>query len=146
MDSKERDMTYEHIRGIRMIRKKTGLIVAALLLAAALCTGCGREQGRENIDLGMAAVEALDYNTALTHFEQAIVADETPELLYRGQGLAYMGLSQYAEAAASFEKALSYSGLGVTELDYDVNYYPQLRITKTGNRRKPLESMTRYWH
>ena len=59
----------------------------------------------------MAAVEALDYQTALQCFEKALAEGEDLRLLYRGQGLAYMGLTQYDKAAEAFEKALG-SGNG----------------------------------
>ena len=115
-----------------MIRKRTGLLVWMIVLTAFFCVGCGSRYTRENIDLGMASVEALDYKTALEHFEKAIVNNEHPELLYRGQGLAYMGLSQYGDAVASFEKALTYSEMYVTDLDYDVNYYLATAYYKNG--------------
>ncbi|MBQ8592250.1 MAG: tetratricopeptide repeat protein [Lachnospiraceae bacterium] len=122
-----------------MIRKNTSLLIVTILLIALFCTGCGSGQSRENIELGMAAVEALDYNMALEHFEKAVVNNEEPELLYRGQGLAYMGLSQYADAVVAFEKALTYSKMYVTNLDYDVNYYLATAYYKNGEFDKAIK-------
>lgn len=120
-----------------MIRKKLTL-PAMLLLITLLCAGCSAKQSHENTDLGIASIEAFDYTTALEHFEKAIVNQEESEMLYRGQGIAYMGLFQYAEAAASFEKALSYSGIRVTDLDYDVNYYLAAAYYKSGELDKAI--------
>lgn len=120
-----------------MIRKRISLF-AAMLLTASMCAGCSAKQEHENIELGMAAIEALDYTAALEQFEKAIVNNEDPELLYRGQGIAYMGLSQYADAAASFEKALSCSRILVTDLDYDVNYYLAAAYYKSGELDKAI--------
>lgn len=122
-----------------MIRKKISLLILMLLLTMLLCAGCGNNRSRENIDLGMAAVEVLDYDTALEHFEKAIVNNEQPELLYRGQGLAYMGLSRYGDAVAAFEKALAYSQMYVTDLDYDVNYYLATAYYKNGQLNEAIQ-------
>ncbi len=120
-----------------MMQRKTGLLTG-MLLAAFLCTGCSMKQSHENTDLGMAAVQTLDYETALGHFEKAALNGEELEAVYRGEGIAYMGLSRYGEAAASFEKALSYSRILITELDYDVNYYLAAAYYKDGDLKKAI--------
>ena len=85
-----------------------------------LLTGCGNEK-QESTKQGMAAIEVLDYQGALTCFEKALADGENPELVYRGQGIAYIGLTQYADAAASLEKALSYCRGIPGSLEYDTN-------------------------
>ena len=40
-------------------------------------------------------------------FEQALLDKEDMELSYRGQGIAYMGLTDYEQAAVCFEEALA---------------------------------------
>ena len=50
----------------------------------------------------MTAVKALDYDTALASFEAAKEAGENERLLYRGEGIAYLGKTQYAEAVTAF--------------------------------------------
>ena len=65
-------------------------IVCTVLLSGIILGGCGSTGKHPSIDEGMAAVEALDYNTALQCFEKAMVDGENLRLLYRGQGLAYM--------------------------------------------------------
>ncbi len=77
----------------------------------------------ENIDQGMALIEQLDYENALPYFDAALVNGENSQLALRGQGLAYMGLSQYDMAAESLERALSYSDARLDQIDFDMNYY-----------------------
>lgn len=100
-------------------------IAAAFMIAAVIlfATGCGLTNKNENIQAGMAAIEALDYDAAILSFEAAKEAGEDARLLYRGEGLAYMGKTQYADAAAAFETALSLSDGRVNQMDYDINYY-----------------------
>ena len=43
----------------------------AALLTTMLCSGCGLMNKNENVQAGMDAIEALDYDTALVNFEAA---------------------------------------------------------------------------
>ena len=96
---------------------KIKLAILCIIAACGCCLGgCGQKNKNVSLDEGMAAVEALDYNLALQCFEKAIVDGEDQRLLYRGQGLAYMGLVQYEEAVISFEKALGSSNGQVDEI------------------------------
>lgn len=96
-------------------------ILAAVLLAGALA-GCGNAAG-ENIAQGMEQIEQMDYEGALKSFEAATVNKEDMQLIYRGEGIAYMGMTDYENAAACLEKALSLSDARIGQLDYDINYY-----------------------
>lgn len=115
------------------------MIIWSLTLAAAL-TACGQGGKNASINEGMTAIEALDYQTALQCFEQAMEKGEDMRLLFRGQGLAYMGLTRYEEAVASFEKALSYSSGRVDKVDYDINYYLATAFHKLGETSKSIEA------
>lgn len=106
---------------------------AAVSCLALLLTGCGGAGAGENIDQGMAAIEALDYEGALAFFEKALVEGEDEELLYRGQGIAYIGLTQYEAAAEALEKSLSECGGFVGDLEFDTNYYLAAAYYKSGN-------------
>lgn len=90
-------------------------------------TGCGK---KEQIDQGMQAIEAMDYQGALTYFEQAQAEEENPKLIARGQGIAYMGMADYNQAILCFEQALSYSNGLIEAVDYDLNYYLATAFTK----------------
>lgn len=65
--------------------------------AAACCiavlfalTSCGTST--EQTKAGMDAIEAMDYQSALAHFEEAKKGGENGRLISRGVGIAYMGL------------------------------------------------------
>lgn len=120
----------------RRLKFLTAALVGACLLSFA---GCGTGDKNENIKAGMAAVEALDYQTAYQCFEKAMVNGENLRLLYRGQGLAYMGETRYEEAAAAFEKALSCSNGRVDELDYDINFYLAVAYKRLGQTQKCID-------
>lgn len=105
------------------MRKKINMVLAALLCAAMLVTGCGGEEKISHIDEGMTAIEELRYEDALASFDQALVSGEDKRLIYRGQGLANLGLTKYDEAAAALEKCLASGSSVPDEMDYDVNYY-----------------------
>ena len=113
---------------------KICLAVAGLGL---LLTGCGKS-GQENINAGMEAVEAMEYEQALTSFEAALANGEDVRLLCRGQGIAYMGLTRYEEAAQSFEKALANSNILIDDMDYDINYYLATAYYKNGELDKAV--------
>lgn len=98
-----------------------GLMLFACL-AVWMLSGCGARR-EENIQQGMRLIEQLDYEGALTCFEAAALDKENMQLIYRGQGLAYMGLTDYENAAACLEKALSLSDERPDQLDFDINYY-----------------------
>ena len=124
-----------------MTRKKViTLLFASLCLSAGLVLGgCAKENTK--IDEGMAAVEKLDYNAALPLFEQAIVEKEDMELAYRGQGLCYLGLTDYGQAIESCQKAQSNAGLFVTETEIDINYYLAMAYYKSGDKSSALETL-----
>lgn len=111
-------------------------VLAGLLLF--LMTGCKSEQ-TVNIDAGMQAIEALDYDAALENFAAAEEAGENQRLLYRGMGIAYLGKMMYPEAIENFEKSLSYSDGIVEDMDYDMNYYLATAYYKQGDYEHAIE-------
>ena len=110
-------------------RKIRNVIIGALF-AGALLAGCGKDTS--NIAEGMQYVKELDYQSALESFAKAQEAGEDAKLLARGEGIAYMGLTEYEEAEKSFLEALSYSNGLIEEMDYDINLYLAAVYTKTG--------------
>ena len=106
-------------------------VCAAVLSAAFILGGCGSKTGNENISKGMEFLEQYDYQSALDSFEAAIVYNEDNQLLYRGEGLAYMGLGDYESAKSSFLKSISYAD-HITGLEYDTNYYLAITYMKLG--------------
>lgn len=104
-----------------MKKNKMWGVLAAVLLTGALA-GCGSGAG-ENITQGMQLIEQMDYEGALKSFEAATVNKENMQLIYRGQGIAYMGMTEYENAAACLEKALTLSDARLGQIDFDINYY-----------------------
>lgn len=117
--------------------KKRWCALAAAVMLAALLSGCGRAAGNY-IDEGMEMVAALEYDNAFNSFQAAREAGEEERLILRGEGLAYMGKTMYAEAAEAFEKALSFSDGRVGALDYDLNYYLATAYYKQGEKDKAI--------
>lgn len=114
--------------------------VLALAVAGMLLSACGAS-GRESfIQQGMAAVKALEYEEALRCFENALEAGEDDRLLYRGMGLAYMGMTKYDEAVTYLEAALHESSGRVEDLDFDINYYLATAYYKNGQAKEAVDA------
>ncbi|MEG1848374.1 MAG: tetratricopeptide repeat protein [Lachnospiraceae bacterium] len=116
--------------------------ILLLLCISVFLTGCTLNRKQENIDLGMTAIQTLDYEGALAYFEKALVNGEDKQLICRGQGLAYMGLTQYEESRDSLLKALSYNKRGPDDLAYDINYYLATAYYKLGDYEGALDTYT----
>ena len=106
------------IRGIRMP------VICILAAMAAVCLfGCGEKKENTNLDAGMALIEQYDFQGALASFELARLANEDIQLTSRGEGIAYMGLGDYAKAETAFLESVQNAGARLTAVDYDTNYY-----------------------
>lgn len=119
-----------------MKKDKVCVFLLTCLMTAALA-GCGNTKG-ENTQRGMELIGQLDYEGALESFEAAVVNKENMQMIYRGQGLAYMGLTDYENAAASLENALSLSDEKPDQLDFDINYYLATAYYKGGQIDKAI--------
>ena len=62
--------------------------ILTLVLAGMMLGGCGGEEQVSYMQQGMEAVEALEYNEALTCFKNGQDKGEDERLLYRGMGIA----------------------------------------------------------
>lgn len=111
-------------------RRGSVLITLCGMFAGILLTGCGSDNS--NIAEGMKFVKELDYQSALECFALAEEAGEDEKLLARGEGIAYMGLTEYEKAESSFLEALSYSNGLIEDMDYDINLYLAAVYTKMG--------------
>lgn len=116
-------------------RKRTGLAVAVV---CALLAGCGADAAPSYTKQGMEAVEALDYEKALTLFQTAEENGEETRLLYRGMGLAYLGKTDYEAAIAYLEAALRLGDSRVEDLDFDINYYLATAYYKNGQMQEAV--------
>ena len=75
--------------------KKIKMIAAALV--AVLCMGCTM-----NTKEGAAFLEEGKFAEAITCFEKDIAEEKHLEEAYRGMGIAYFQLGEYAEAISNF--------------------------------------------
>lgn len=89
----------------------------------------------------MQLVETLDYQGALTVFEEAEAQKENSRLIARGRGIASMGLTEYDQAVQYFTEALELSDGWVQNVDYDMNYYLAAAYRKNG---QPAEAKKVY--
>lgn len=112
------------------IRKTAVSILAA---GAAVCLfGCGDKAGNKNLDAGMELVEQYDFQGALECFDLARLNNEDLQLASRGEGIAYMGLGDYAKAESAFLESIQNADNKLTELEYDTNYYLAAAYMKQG--------------
>ena len=119
--------------------KKSIRFLTAVLPVMLMLSGCGLQDKNENIKAGMTAIEALDYDGALESFAAAREAGEDERLLVRGEGIAYMGKTEYEAAVNSFVTALSLSDGRVGSMDYDMNYYLATAYYKQGLAEEAIE-------
>lgn len=114
---------------MRKIGKK-GLPLLAALLFLLLSAGCKSPVKTQE---AMKLIEEMDYQGALALFGEAREKKENERLIARGEGIAYMGLAEYEQAAASFRAALAGSDGIPQNIDYDLNYYLAAAYTKAGD-------------
>lgn len=107
--------------------------MSILAAAAAVCLfGCGNKTKDANIKQGMELVEQYDFQGALACFDLARLNKEDLQLTSRGEGLAYMGLGDYASAETAFLESIQNGGNMLTALEYDTNYYLASAYIKQG--------------
>lgn len=99
-------------------------------LAAVLLTGCSGNDGADSIAEGMTAMENKEYQAALEDFKTAAALGENEAAAYRGEGLALMGLGQYAEAAQAFDTALEATDEKMPNTKRDILYYKATALYK----------------
>ncbi len=98
----------------------TGVVLAGVLFLG----GCGMGNGAGNKTVqGNSALEERDYQQAQQFFQEAVQEGEQKVVVYRGLGMAYMGLAKYEEAEASFRTALEYTDNRMTENVQDIRLY-----------------------
>lgn len=107
--------------------------MSILAAAAAVCLfGCGKKAQNTNLEQGMELVSQYDFQGALACFDLARLGKEDLQLTSRGEGLAYMGLGDYAKAESAFLESIQNAGNTLTALEYDTNYYLAAAYMKQG--------------
>lgn len=97
----------------------------------AVLSGCGEKNTA--LENGMSLVQELNYEEALAQLEEAESTGADIRLVNRGRGIAYMGLTDYDQAVACFQQALSSSNGLVENIDFDLNYYLAAAYVKSGS-------------
>ena len=110
------------------------------VLAAMLIGGCGADEQLNYTQQGMEAIQALEYDEALICFKNAREEGEDERLLYRGMGLAYMGLTKYEDAITYLEAALHNGSSKVEDVDFDINYYLATAYYKNGRAQDAIDT------
>ncbi len=103
------------------------------IIAALLLTGCAKAGPGESTVLGFNAISEKDYDGALEFFERALSANENPQEIMRGQGIAYMGKAEYDKAVSSLTGSLSESDGRIGELEYDTAFYLAVAQFRNGD-------------
>lgn len=114
----------------RKKRKNYICRICAGMCFALLCllTGCGGIG--EKTANATQLIQNLDYEGALAELEAAEEAGENKRLIERSRGIAYMGLTDYGQAAEAFLRSLAYSNGFIQNIDFDINYYLAAAYTK----------------
>ncbi len=123
--------------------KTIRILLLSVILTSLFFTGCSRTgSNHSNVDLGMKAIENNDYEGALANFEAAEKKGENAELIYRGKGLAHMGLADYKSAVEELTKALSCSNGHISDLEYDISFYLAVSEFRTGDMDSAIDTCT----
>ena len=102
-------------------------------IVSVLLTGCGEEKELTSYEQGIKAIEQQNYSDALAYFKAAETdADENMQLVYRGEGMALLGLGQYDDSLDAFSLALAQSNGLIQKIDYDINFYMGVAEYKAG--------------
>lgn len=118
--------------------KKTGCVICICTMLLGL-TGCGGADS--HVETAMELAQGLEYRAALTELDAAAEAGENERLIARGQGIAYLGLTEYESAIECFQEALTASDGFVQSVDFDLNYYLAAAYDKNG---QPAEAEAVY--
>lgn len=117
---------------MRLFRKCARVVIIFIMSTATLCA-CSFNDKNEKTQQAFTLVQNLEYEDAISLFDEALSDGEDEREIYRGKGIAYIGLSNYEEATACLEKALSLSSGIINDMDYDLNYYLATAYYKSGN-------------
>jgi tetratricopeptide (TPR) repeat protein len=103
-----------------------------------MLTGCGASE--EKTAEAAQLIKELDYQGALDKLDEAEEAGENERLIDRTKGIAYMGLTEYEQAAAFLETALKSSNGIIEDVDFDLNYYLAAAYAKLGEYERAEET------
>ncbi|MBR2188499.1 MAG: tetratricopeptide repeat protein [Eubacterium sp.] len=119
------------------------MIAACLLSISVLLGGCGSGQVSDSgaYAKGVEALEAGDYDAAMTQFKTAVDQDSRKAEAYRGEGIVYARLGEFAGAVTMFERSLDAwkrSKSSDTAFCEDVQYYLAEAYANCGRQGEAL--------
>lgn len=112
--------------------RKRAFAGAAISLSLLMISGCSQAKEKTEYQLGIDNLMEQNYGDALSHFSAA-EDSASHRLVYRGMGMANLGLGNYNEAISCFEDALHESNGMVKAVDYDINMYMAVAQYKMGD-------------
>lgn len=111
--------------------KKIKLACAVAVTILGL-TACGGPSNEEIFSEVYTALNSRSYSQAVEALSQIEITRSNRQEYYRLQGIACIGMGQYAEAVTALETALSYNNGFLNETDYDINKYLAAAYLHTG--------------
>lgn len=114
------------------IKNRCILISSAIAFSMVFAVGCSGDN-KSNYQLAVDALNNQNYSEALTLFEAAQNEDTNKQLVYRGLGMANLGLAQYDQSIECFDNALHQSNGLIKSIDYDINFYLAAAQYKKGD-------------
>ncbi len=118
---------------------RSAKLLVFLILISVLLTGCTSAMS-ETLRLGMQALENSDYTGALAYFDEAEAQGNDTELIFRGRGIAKMGLADYEGAVEDFRASLDASGGHVRKTEFDTAFYLATALFKAGDVEGAIET------
>lgn len=112
------------------IQMRKGICLTAAVFLMVVLGGCG--EAGEKTQAAMQLIGELNYQEALAQLDNAEENGENSRLIDRARGIAYMGLTDYGQAALCFETAIAGSSGIVEDVDFDLNFYLAAAYTKSG--------------
>ena len=82
------------------------LILAVLGAFSLTASGCGNKALQKQIEQGNQAIEVGNYEEALEVFEGLRNSDGDKKEIYRGLGIAYIGVEDYENGIKALKKSL----------------------------------------
>lgn len=112
--------------------KKNIISLITFIFIIASLSGCGSDKQLSSYKQGIEYLKEENYSGALSLFNEAESSESNKRNVYRGEGLAYLGMGQYDDALNSFKLALAESNGIVKNIDYDINFYMAVAEYKSG--------------
>lgn len=112
------------------------------LISLILLTGCASVSGESSTDLGYAALETKEYESALDFFDKAEENKENLQDIYRGRGIAYMGLAEYDQAVSALQDSLSQSKGYAGNMEFDTAFYLAVAQFRNGDPASSKDTCT----